>query len=137
MVRPSQGEALGAWMISGAVTLAVLVTYGRLDTAELYNVSNEGLAGGLGRAVVLLNFPIALVAIALTLIAVAALPRRGVGFRWTGDRFLRRRRRRCRPERSRRSLGQRCAGSRRRAGACADGGGCTSRWFVVRAAPDR
>ncbi len=76
MVRPSQGEALGAWMISGAVTLAVLVTYGRLDTAELYNVSNEGLAGGLGRAVVLLNFPIALVAIALTLIAVAALPRR-------------------------------------------------------------
>ena len=75
MVRPSQGEALSAWIIWGAVTLAVLVTYSRLDAAELYNVSNEGLTGGLGRAVVLLNFPIALVAIALTLVAVAALPR--------------------------------------------------------------
>jgi hypothetical protein len=73
---PSQGEALGAWALWGAVTLAVLVTYSRLDATELYNVSHEGLAGGLGRAVVLLNFPIALVAVALTLLAVAALPPR-------------------------------------------------------------
>ena len=58
--HPSQGEALGAWALWGAVTLAVLVTYSRLDATELYNVSEEGLAGGLGRAVVLLNFPIAL-----------------------------------------------------------------------------
>jgi len=76
VARPGQGEALGAWVIWGAVTVAVLVTYARLDAAELYNVSHEGPAGGLGRAVVLLNFPIALVAIALTLMAVAALPRR-------------------------------------------------------------
>ena len=55
--------------------LAVLVTYSRLGTTELYNVSHEGLAGGLGRALVLLNFPIALVAVALALVAVAALPR--------------------------------------------------------------
>ena len=70
---PGQGEALGAWALWGAVTLAVLVTYSRLDAAELYNVSHEGLAGGLGRAVVLFNFPIALVAVALALVAVAAL----------------------------------------------------------------
>ena len=75
MPRPGQGEALAAWALFGAVTLAVLVTYSRLDTAELYNVSHEGLTGGFGRAVVLLNFPVALVAIALALLAMAALPR--------------------------------------------------------------
>ena len=68
---PSQGEALGARQ--GAVTLAVLITYSRLDATELYNVSHEGLAGGLGRALVLLNFPVALVAVPLALLAVAAL----------------------------------------------------------------
>jgi hypothetical protein len=73
--HPGQGEALGAWAVWGAVTLAVLVTYSRLEATELYNVSREGLAGGLGRAVVLLNFPVALVAVALALMAVAALPR--------------------------------------------------------------
>ena len=36
-------------------------------------MSHEGIAGGLSRAVTLINFPIALVAIALALIAVAAL----------------------------------------------------------------
>ena len=70
---PSQGEALGAWALWGAVSLAVLITYSRLDATELYNVSHEGLAGGLGRAFVLLNFPVALVAVALALLAVAAL----------------------------------------------------------------
>jgi hypothetical protein len=73
---PSQGDALGAWALWGAVTLAVLVTYSRLDATELYNVSREGLAAGLSRAVVLVNFPIALVAVALILVAVAALPPR-------------------------------------------------------------
>ena len=71
---PSQGEALGAWALWGAVSLAVLITYSRLDATELYNVSHEGLAGGLGRALVLVNFPVALVAVALALLAVAALP---------------------------------------------------------------
>jgi hypothetical protein len=74
--RPSQGEALAAWALWGAVTLAVLVTYSRLDATELYNVSHDALAGGLSRAVVLLNFPIALLALALVLLAVAALPPR-------------------------------------------------------------
>jgi hypothetical protein len=51
----------------------VVVTYSRIDPAETYHVSHEGLAGGLSRAVTLVNFPIALVAIALVLVAVAAL----------------------------------------------------------------
>jgi hypothetical protein len=53
----------------------VLVTYSRLDPTELYHTSREGLAGGLSRSIVLLNFPVALVAIALVLVAVGALPR--------------------------------------------------------------
>lgn len=52
----------------------VLVTYSWVDPAETYHVSHDGLAGGLSRALTFVNFPIALVAIALTLIAVAALP---------------------------------------------------------------
>ena len=56
------------------MTSVVLVTYSWVDPAETYHVSRAGLAGGLSRALTLVNFPIALVAIALTLIAVAALP---------------------------------------------------------------
>jgi hypothetical protein len=75
MARPSQGEALAVWAMWATAALVVLVTYSRVDVAELYNVSNDGLRGGLGRVLVLLNFPIALVAIALVLQAVAVLPR--------------------------------------------------------------
>ena len=52
----------------------MLVTYSRVDPGDTYHVSREGLAGGLSRALTLVNFPIALVAIALALVAVAALP---------------------------------------------------------------
>jgi len=76
MERPGQGEALAVWAMWGAVSLAVLVTYTWVDTDELYNVSREGLGGGIGRSVVLFNFPIAFVAVATTIVAVAALPMR-------------------------------------------------------------
>ncbi len=56
------------------MTLAVLVTYSWVDPAETYHVSREGLAGGLSRALTFVNFPLALVAIALVLIAMAVLP---------------------------------------------------------------
>jgi hypothetical protein len=74
--RTPQGEALATWAIWLLVLVPVVATYGRLDPAELYHVSNDGLEGGLSRAVVLLNFPIALVAIGLALVALAALPPR-------------------------------------------------------------
>src|SRR5205085_2621557 len=48
----------------------------RLDPAQLYHVSRHGLDGGLSRVLVALNFPIALVAIALVLVALDALPGR-------------------------------------------------------------
>jgi hypothetical protein len=43
----------------------VLVTYSRIPPEHLYNVSHEGLAGGLSRLLVDLNWPVALFAIAI------------------------------------------------------------------------
>jgi hypothetical protein len=73
---PSQGEALAPWAVWALIALEVLVTYSWVDPSETYNVSREGIAGGLSRALTVVNFPIGLVAIALTLVAVAALPGR-------------------------------------------------------------
>jgi hypothetical protein len=75
--RPTpQGEALAAWALLAADALAVLVVYSVVDPAELRSVSRDGLAGGLSRALVQLNYPIALVAIPLALLALDTLSRR-------------------------------------------------------------
>jgi hypothetical protein len=71
-----QGEAVAVWALWGVLLVAMGVTYARLSPAELYHVSGRGLAGGLSRVVVQLNFPVALVAIALVLVAASALPAR-------------------------------------------------------------
>ena len=77
-----QGEALATWATWGLVLGMILVTYWRLDpdtraaTDDLYHVSGNGLVGGLSRVLVELNFPLAVVAALLTLVAVDALPRR-------------------------------------------------------------
>ena len=73
---PPQGEAVTVWLLWALVLVAIAVTYTRLDPEQLYHVSREGLDGGLSRVLVALNFPIALVAIALVLVALDALPRR-------------------------------------------------------------
>jgi hypothetical protein len=77
---PAQGEALVTWALWAAVLLAIVVTYARLEPADLYHVSRDGVAGGLSRALVELNFPIALAAIALVLVALPALPDRAWWF---------------------------------------------------------
>lgn len=70
---PSQGEAVATWSLWALMTLVVFITYTRVDPADTYHVSHEGIAGGLSRSLTLVNFPVALVAIALALIAVAVL----------------------------------------------------------------
>ena len=70
------GEALATWALWSAVLVAMLVTYTRLDPTDLYHVSRDGLTGGLSRTLVALNFPFALIAIALVLVAIDALPNR-------------------------------------------------------------
>ena len=55
------------------------MTYARIPPHELYHVSGTGIGAGLGRAVVFLNFPLALAA--LPLIALAAERLRSTGWR--------------------------------------------------------
>lgn len=76
MRRTAQGEAIAVWALYAADVLAVLVVYSLVEPERLRNVSHEGVAGGLSRGLVHLNFPVALVAILLVLLALAALPRR-------------------------------------------------------------
>jgi hypothetical protein len=71
--RPSLLEALAVTALLGVAVVAVLVTYSRIEPDELYHVSDDGLAGGLGRTLVLVNYPIALIAIAVAAIAADRL----------------------------------------------------------------
>jgi hypothetical protein len=68
---------VGVWALFALMLVAVVITYSRVDPSELYHVQDSGLAGGLGRALVSLNFPIALAAVPL-----AALAARRIGERW-------------------------------------------------------
>jgi hypothetical protein len=75
----TQGEAFATWGLWSLLIVAMLVTYTRLDPAELYHVTGDGITGGLSRILVAVNFPIAIIAIALVLVAIDALPPRA---RW-------------------------------------------------------
>jgi hypothetical protein len=58
-------EVRVVWALLAADALAVVVTYSRLPANELYNVHSSGLRGGLSRLVVEVNFPDALIALAI------------------------------------------------------------------------
>ncbi len=58
-------EVAAVWVLFGVVAVEILVTYSRLPAAELYHVSGSGAIGGASRALVFVNFPTALVAIAI------------------------------------------------------------------------
>ncbi len=70
---PGLREALAVWALLGLTTLAVLVTYARLPASAFYNVSRGGLAGGASRALLVLNYPGALLALAPLGFALARL----------------------------------------------------------------
>jgi hypothetical protein len=73
----TQGEALATWGLWSLLIVVMFVTYARLDPVELHHVTGDGIAGGLSRVLVSVNFPIAIIAIALVLVAVARLPKWG------------------------------------------------------------
>jgi len=58
-------EVAAVWALYAVVTVEIVTTYSRLPSEETYHVSRSGLAGGLSRAVVFWNWPLALVAIAV------------------------------------------------------------------------
>jgi len=68
-------EVRVVWALLAAIAGAVLVTYARLPADQLYHVSANGLRGALSRVVVELNFPDALVGLAVLGVIAPALPR--------------------------------------------------------------
>ena len=72
--RGLPGEVIVVWCLFALLAAATLFAYSRLPPEAFYNVDEAGdLAGGLGRTLVLLNYPIALGAIAVA--AVVRGPR--------------------------------------------------------------
>lgn len=65
------GEAIAVLSAVGVIAAGIAFTYARTPVDELYNVSNEGLRGGLSRALVFLNYSAALVAIPVATILAA------------------------------------------------------------------
>jgi hypothetical protein len=61
-------DLLAVWLMFLIAALAVFVTYSRVPPAELYNTSVGGVAGGAGRTLVFLNYPVALAAVAIAVI---------------------------------------------------------------------
>jgi hypothetical protein len=76
MRRGGLGEALAVWVVWAVTLVLVVVTYSRIDADELYHVHGHGIRLGLSRAVVHTNWPFALVAIVLVLVAMRSLPSR-------------------------------------------------------------
>lgn len=74
MRRIGLTEVTAIWALLAAVALATTVTYARIPTAELYHVRTGGLAGGLGRALVFVNFPVGLIAVGTLPFLLARLP---------------------------------------------------------------
>jgi hypothetical protein len=62
--RPGLAEVGAVWALLALVAVATVVTYARLPPEQLYHVSEGGFAGGLGRALVFVNFPVAIAAVA-------------------------------------------------------------------------
>jgi uncharacterized membrane protein len=69
--EPSK-SLLTAWILVGLVAVEIVVTYSRLPADELYHVSGSGIEGGASRLVVFLNFPVALIAIAIMALLLGA-----------------------------------------------------------------
>ncbi len=62
---PGLAEVLVVWALCGLIGLSILLTYSREPHETLYHVSGGGLSGGLSRLLVFVNWPGALIAIAV------------------------------------------------------------------------
>lgn len=65
----------GVWLLFLVWAVLILVTYSRLPARDLYHTSGAGLEAGASRVLVFLNFPTALVAIAVLALAAERLSR--------------------------------------------------------------
>jgi hypothetical protein len=69
-------EVAGAWLLAVLPLPAILATYSRLPASQLYDVSGTGVRAGLSRLFVELNFPDALIALAVLVAVAPWLPQR-------------------------------------------------------------
>ena len=65
---PGLAEGLVVLALFAVVGLVKFVTYSRIPPQELYHVSHDGITGGASRLLVFLNYPTALMGIALLLL---------------------------------------------------------------------
>jgi hypothetical protein len=70
-------DVVAVWFLFLLAAVGVFVTYSRLPPSELYNTSVDGVAGGAGRTLVFLNYPVALAAIAVAVVCADRLAERG------------------------------------------------------------
>ena len=70
---PGLAEALALWATLGVLCVLAWITYARLPARDFYNVSGTGFRAGASRVLVLLGWPISLIAIALLAVAVDRL----------------------------------------------------------------
>jgi Tol biopolymer transport system component len=73
------GEALSVWALFAVFVGATFWAYARLPARDFFHVSTSGPSGGAGRALVYLNYPVALVSIAIALVAADRLRGRRAG----------------------------------------------------------
>jgi hypothetical protein len=62
-----RAELTAVWTLIGVVTVEIVVTYWRLPWNQLYHVTGSGPLAGFSRALLFLDFPAALVAVAVLL----------------------------------------------------------------------
>jgi len=75
--RAPEIPALAAlWAMFGVVAVEIVVTYSREPPTRLYAVSGSGVGAGFGRALVFLNFPVALAALPVIALTAERLRRR-------------------------------------------------------------
>jgi hypothetical protein len=67
-------ELFFVWALCLIVSAEIFATYTRLPALELYHVSGSGFEGGASRVLVYLNYPVALIAIAVILVTLDRLP---------------------------------------------------------------
>lgn len=94
--RSSLADVAVVWVILAVVALEVLATYTRIPVQELYRVRGGGIAGGAGRTLAFIGFPVGLAAIAMlpilgdragrkvTALAVAAAAALAGAIAWPG-----------------------------------------------------
>lgn len=76
--RPGLREVSLLWTLYLVVGAEIFATYARLPPHELYHVSGTGPAAGAGRALVFLNWPVALTAIPMLAVVVTEARSRSV-----------------------------------------------------------